>query len=228
MARIFVSFHHDLNQEHAEKIRRIIVSLGHTDITVNEGTKIENEDSLTDENIRQKIRDKFLKDVDVTIVVVGSDTTNRKHIDWEIWGTVYQFEGHRQGSIVVVNALTNNVSWLLNEDLIQRHDALEDKVRFWSQNSDVTHKSLEWLPERLRNSIVENYDYESSVNGNYKHPVFPIISYSRTIEDEEVLKLAIKQALDFRDVNKGKWDQSKLMRKNNESPTRNLYEQYKA
>jgi hypothetical protein len=79
--RIFVSFHHELNQKHADKIRNIIKSLGHQDISVNDGTKIENEDIKTDEQIRKEIRDKFLRDVDVTIVILGSDTINRKHID---------------------------------------------------------------------------------------------------------------------------------------------------
>jgi hypothetical protein len=107
MKRIFVSFHHELNQKHADLIRKNIKRLGYIDISVNEGTKIENENSKTDEQIRTEIRDKFLKDVDVTIVIVGADTTNRKHINWEIRSTIHKFGGHRGGSIIVINALND-------------------------------------------------------------------------------------------------------------------------
>ena len=77
--KIFISHHHELNNKHREYIQSLVEQLGYTDITPDEKTKVD--DSLSDEQIRQKIRDEYLKDVDVTIVVVGSDTKNRKFID---------------------------------------------------------------------------------------------------------------------------------------------------
>ena len=41
-------------------------------------------DGLLVETIRQKIRDEFIADATVTIVLIGSCTWQRKHVDWEI------------------------------------------------------------------------------------------------------------------------------------------------
>ena len=38
--------------------------------------------NLPTERIRQKIRDEYLRDSTVTIVLIGSETWKRKHIDY--------------------------------------------------------------------------------------------------------------------------------------------------
>lgn len=226
MARIFVSFHHDKNDGHSQVTRKLIKSIGHQDITLNEGTKIENEDLKSDESIRKEIRDKFLKDVDVTIVIVGEDTINRKHIDWEIRSTVHQFSGHRNGGIVVVNTLNNGATWLLNKKLIESHDgAPAPAQRSWPTNSEHTLQKYNWLPERLARSLVDNYDQSNSINGQYNHAVFPIISYSKMKNNPNILQEAIQQAIDFKKHNQGKWNMDKMRRKNNESIDRKRFPQ---
>lgn len=224
MARIFVSFHHKLNQKHADLIRQIIKKYNHIDITLNEGNKIDNEESLTDEQIRQKIRDKFLKDVDVTIVIVGSDSKNRKHIDWEIRSTIHKFENHRDSGIVVINVIDTKYSWILDDELVKKYDATSINERSWPEKIDK--KEIEWLPERLVNSMCTNYSYQDCLNKNYKHAVFPIIEYKKIKENNELLNLAIRQALNFKRINKGKWDtQTKMRRKNNDSGNRTTFKQ---
>lgn len=39
---------------------------------------------LPTETVRQKIRDEYLRDSTVTVVLIGKETWKRKHIDWEI------------------------------------------------------------------------------------------------------------------------------------------------
>ena len=220
--KIFTSFHHARNNEHAKNIIDIVKRLGHDDISVNDGNKIDDSESMTSESIRQKIRDKFLKDVDVTIVIVGSDSRNRKHIDWEIRSTIRK-SVKKDGTIVVVNALANEETWILNQDLMNRNDGAT--ARSWSLPESL---DLSWLPERLENSIMLNYSYEENLKGNYKHAVFPIVSYDKVINDPEILNLAILQALEFRGRNKGKWDLSKMRRNNNESLERKTFPQVEA
>jgi hypothetical protein len=45
-------------------------------------------DGLATETIRQKIRDEYLRDSSVTIVLVGQRTWQRKHVDWEIGSSI--------------------------------------------------------------------------------------------------------------------------------------------
>ena len=77
--RVFTSFHHD-NQYYknlfAEMLENEIVdkSVGDGDI----------DDNIATETIRQSIRDNFIRDATVTVVLVGPCTWQRKHVDWEI------------------------------------------------------------------------------------------------------------------------------------------------
>jgi len=40
------------------------------------------------ETIRRKIREEYLRDSTVTVVLVGSETWKRKHVDWEISSSI--------------------------------------------------------------------------------------------------------------------------------------------
>ena len=46
--------------------------------------------NLSTETIRQKIRDEYLRDTSVTVVLIGAETWQRKHIDWEIGSSIRQ------------------------------------------------------------------------------------------------------------------------------------------
>jgi len=44
--------------------------------------------NIKTETIRQKIRDDYIADATVTVVLIGNETWKRKHIDWEISSSV--------------------------------------------------------------------------------------------------------------------------------------------
>ena len=60
-------------------------------------------DDLDDDSIRKRIRDKYLKDSTVTIVLVGAQTKRRKHVDWEIYSSMFGGTGYEKSGIVVIN-----------------------------------------------------------------------------------------------------------------------------
>ena len=78
--KVFVSFHHD-DQVYKDLFVRMMEgelvdeSLGDGDI---------NDTNLATETIRQYIRDGFIRDATVTVVLIGPRTWQRKHVDWEI------------------------------------------------------------------------------------------------------------------------------------------------
>ena len=59
-------------------------------------------DDLPAETIRQKIRDEYLKDSTVTIVLVGKETAKRKHVDWEIYSSMRDGVVNKKSGIVVI------------------------------------------------------------------------------------------------------------------------------
>ena len=78
--KIFVSYHHNLDQGYRNQFERMCgdrivsrsVDIG--DIDQNNST----------DNVRRIIREQYLRDSTVTVVLIGKQTWQRKHVDWEI------------------------------------------------------------------------------------------------------------------------------------------------
>lgn len=56
--------------------------------------------NLPTERIRQKIRDEYLRDTSVTVVLVGTQTWQRKHVDWEIASSIRHTEYNPRSGLV--------------------------------------------------------------------------------------------------------------------------------
>jgi hypothetical protein len=81
--RVFISYHHQNDQSYRNIFQLkfgnrfgVIVSgaVGPNDI----------DPTLPHGTIRRKIRDEYLRDTSVTVVLVGVQTWQRRHVDWEI------------------------------------------------------------------------------------------------------------------------------------------------
>lgn len=78
--KVFVSYHHTNDQECRELFERWFSG----DIMVSKSVEIDAIDpNLKVDTIRQIIRDKYLRDSTVTVVLIGAETWKRKHVDWE-------------------------------------------------------------------------------------------------------------------------------------------------
>ena len=78
--KVFVSFHHD-DQEYKDLFVRMMGE-DMVDKSVEDGDI--GDLNIKTETLRQKIRDDFIADATVTIVLIGPCTWKRKHVDWEI------------------------------------------------------------------------------------------------------------------------------------------------
>lgn len=61
------------------------------------------DDSLPDGRIREIIRDRYLRDSTVTIVLAGQETKRRKHVDWEIYSSMIDGKVNKRSGILVIN-----------------------------------------------------------------------------------------------------------------------------
>ena len=82
--RVFVSFH-EKDIKYKERFVRMM-SGRIQDRSVDTGS-IDDADIKT-ETIRNKIRDEYIRDATVTVVLIGPCTWQRKHVDWEIGGSL--------------------------------------------------------------------------------------------------------------------------------------------
>ena len=78
--RVFISFHHD-DQAYKDWFLQI---MGDDVVDESVGDGDIDDGNLATETIRQYIRDRFIRDATVTIVLIGPCTWQRKHVDWEI------------------------------------------------------------------------------------------------------------------------------------------------
>lgn len=77
---VFISFH----EKDIKYKKKFVQGMGNRiiDRSVNTGNIVDTR--LKTATVRQKIRDEYIRDATVTIVLVGTHTWQRKHVDWEI------------------------------------------------------------------------------------------------------------------------------------------------
>jgi hypothetical protein len=167
--KTFVSYFHKDDQAYKEQFENLfgdlIVSKSVDDGDINSDN--------SDEYIKQLIQKDFLKDTTVLVVLVGSKTKCRKHVDWEIAGALSSRVGGTSGliglllpthpdygakgytSINVPNRLVKNQE----SDFANIYDWAEDRIQLqnWLENAfakkdntdDIVNKGI---PQMQKNT----------------------------------------------------------------------------
>ena len=82
--KVFVSYHHNNDEYYRDEFDKLI-----NNIVIPKSVQMDDIDTdLPAETIRQKIRDEYLRDSTVTVVLIGTQTWQRKHVDWEIGSSI--------------------------------------------------------------------------------------------------------------------------------------------
>ncbi len=94
--RVFVS-HHDEDREYK---KRFLQMMG--DLVVDESV---DEDDIDDtgldaETIRREIRDEYIRQASVTIVLIGPCTWQRMHVDWEINSSIRHTDYNQRNGLL--------------------------------------------------------------------------------------------------------------------------------
>jgi hypothetical protein len=104
--RIFISYHHANDQQYKAILLNINERLGvFADYSVDTGNIDPN---LPPQTIRCKIRDEYLGDSSVTVLLVGTGTAGRKHVDWETYSSMINGSVNKKSGIVVVQLPSTN------------------------------------------------------------------------------------------------------------------------
>ncbi len=85
--KVFVSYHHAGDQHYRNLFEKLFADT--YDIMISQSVQIGDiAPNLKTETVRQKIRDDYLRDSTVTVVLIGEKTWQRKHVDWEIGASI--------------------------------------------------------------------------------------------------------------------------------------------
>ena len=151
--KVFISYHHANDQWYKDKL----VSLGERysifiDASVNTG---EVSDHLSDQGIREIIRDKYLRDSTVTIVLVGAATRRRKHVDWEIYSSMYDGKVNKKSGVLVVN-LPGTFDWCIAAHENEKQVVYSDFTEWISISTRAEYET--WYPH-MPDRIIDNLLY---------------------------------------------------------------------
>lgn len=167
MHKVFISYHHDLDQEAKDALcdwNNRLSEKVFVDMSVNTG---DIDEGLDDETIRVKIRDEYLRDSSVTIVLVGLQTACRKHVDWEIYSSMRDGAVNKKSGILVVllPSVTEGKSHHVYAPHGQDEKNLYKPTEVWGgigSRTDFLRDGFEYIPTRIIDSII-NKDAKISI-----------------------------------------------------------------
>ncbi|MFW0695763.1 TIR domain-containing protein [Aliarcobacter butzleri] len=167
--KVFVSYHHANDQYYKELFDNLFSNI--YDIMVSKSVQIGDIDSnLPTERIRQKIRDEYLRDSTVTVVLIGSETWKRKHVDWEIGSSIRQTEySSRSGLLGIIlptyprKDLTKYDPYTIPPRLYDNIHCNFARIYNWDDNPYVVQK---WIHDAFdrRNKIIPDNSFPSFTN----------------------------------------------------------------
>ena len=82
--KVFISFH----EQDIKYKEDFVLMMGKRIVDRSVDTGNIDDSGLKTATIRQKIRDEYIRDATVTIILIGRRTWQRKHVDWEIGSSI--------------------------------------------------------------------------------------------------------------------------------------------
>jgi len=199
MHKVFISYHHRNDQDYKEDL--VELAREHKvfiDKSVDTG---DIDDSLPDERIREIIRDGYLRDSTVTVVLVGQATKRRKHVDWEIYSSMFDGKVNKKSGIVVVNL--PGTSDYFTAPRRREKEVVYPDVEDWTTVTTRTEyeRRYPYMPIRLVDNLLKR---EAKVS---------VVPWERVVDNPERLQYLVDAA--FEDRAKCQYDLSRPMRRVN-------------
>lgn len=203
--KVFISYYHFDDQYYKNKL----IEMNHFNFeklkyeSIFEDYSVRNGDIddtfMTSEQIRRKIRDEYIKDATVLILLCGKNTKKRKHVDWEIHAAMYDSEVNPQMGIIVINLPEINQGISVSEDSEKNLVGPNTNWRLLSTRDE--YESLyPYMPSRIIDNFVKNV------------PI-TVVDWNRISSDPNILMQLIDNA--FKRRKNISYDHSTPLRKNN-------------
>ena len=151
--RVFVSYYHTEDQRYRNLFEGLFSDIH--DIMVSESVEIGDIDPyLNTETIRQKIRDEYLRDSTVTVVLVGKRTWQRKFVDWEIGSSLRHTQKNKRSGLLGILLPTFPRHTVLSGTL---PPALSADIRTIYFNGRPISYDYRTIPPRLHDNIEQGF-----------------------------------------------------------------------
>lgn len=188
--RVFISYYHHDDQRYKDylikmqefNIETMQMQSIFEDFSVHE--KEIDDAGLSSEQIRCIIRDEYIKDATVLILLCGKNTKKRKHIDWELHAAMYDSPANRQMGIIVINLPT--IKQGIRASSEEEKPLLSDFGQWYSiDNRAEFEAQYPYMPSR----IIDNFVKEVPIT---------VVEWSRIENHPTILKQLIDNAFNRR------------------------------
>lgn len=200
MHKVFISYHHRNDQDYKNYLLAMNgLYVEFIDRSVHDD---DIDEDLPDQTIRKIIRDDYLKDSTVTILLVGTETKKRKHIDWELYSSMYDGQVNKKSGILVINLPTISCTYYTAS-----HAGEKDRV--YPENSD-------WITITCRDKYESRYPYMPAriVDNLLKSEAkISVVNWDKIESNPDNLKFLIDAT--FNDLANCEYDLSRPMRRSN-------------
>ena len=196
--RVFISYHHKNDQWAKDRLIELNKQFDFfIDKSVDTG---DIPDEWDDQKIRTAIRDNYLKNSTVTILLVGTETKYRKHIDWELFSSMYDGAVNKRSGIVVIMLPSTGCS-SCNASFDNEKAVVFPHIENWTSVSsrEEYERRYPYMPARIIDNLMKEGVKISVANWN-----------ELTVEK---LALMIDNAANNRANNQ--YDMSRFMRRRN-------------
>jgi len=158
--RVFISYYHHDDQRYKDylikmqefNIETMQMQSIFEDFSVHE--KEIDDAGLSSEQIRCIIRDEYIKDATVLILLCGENTKKRKHIDWELHAAIYDSPANRQMGIIVINLPT--IKQGIRASSKEEKPLLSDFGQWYSiDNRAEFEAQYPYMPSRIIDNFVK-------------------------------------------------------------------------
>ncbi len=155
MHKVFISYHHANDQYYKEQL---LAMNNPVNIFIDQSVDTADiSDDLDDTYIREIIRDEYLRDSSVTILLVGLETKKRKHVDWEIYSSMYDGKVNKRSGVLVINLPSTDSKYYTAP-----HEGEKEKVypenTSWSSidNRKEYESRYPYMPDRIVDNLLNN------------------------------------------------------------------------
>ena len=204
--KVFISYYHKDDQDYKkdlidrkyfdyEKCEYISIF---DDYSVREND-IEDE-GLSTERIRCIIRDEYIKDATVLILLCGKNTKTRKHVDWEIHAAMFNTDKNPKMGILVINLPSINQGCRVSDS---------------SEKPLVINHNTGWTSFSTREEYENAYPYMPIriIDNLVKDVPITVANWDRIAYDNNALMTLIDNAFNRR--KECEYDHSRKLRKKN-------------
>lgn len=154
MHKVFISYHHLNDQYYKESLSRFGEENDiFLDVSVDTG---DINDDLPSQTIRELIRDDYLQDSTVTIVLVGTQTRGRKHLDWEIYSSMINGKKNKRSGIIAITLSETNCTYYTAAHNGEKQVVYPDQHNWVSINTRAEYeRRYPHLPIRLIDNLLK-------------------------------------------------------------------------